>query len=35
MKKMRIALPLLLLLISTSMFASQMWVVGELFTQTW
>ena len=35
MKTMRIFLPILMLLLTTSLFASQMWVVGEIFTQTW
>lgn len=26
---------LMMLLLATTAFASQMWVVGEVFTQTW
>jgi len=35
MNKMKLVFPILMLLIATSLFASQMWVVGEVFTQTW
>jgi hypothetical protein len=33
-KSVRLAL-LMMLLLTTTAFASQMWVVGEVFTQTW
>jgi hypothetical protein len=35
MKQLRIILPILMVIITTSLFASQMWVVGEVFTETW
>jgi hypothetical protein len=35
MSKTKIFLSILMLLVTASMFASQMWVVGEVFTQTW
>ncbi len=35
MKKKRSLLLITFLLFTASIFASQMWVVGEVFTQTW
>ncbi len=35
MKKKRSLLLITLLFFTASIFASQMWVVGEVFTQTW
>ncbi len=35
MNKMKTLFSIVLFLITASLFATQMWVVGEVFTQTW